>query len=48
MEDKNNMICNVETGICGDGDSGVTEFIDLTAPKKKEVTDKDNDESKQN
>lgn len=36
METKNNMICDVETGICGPGgeDTGVMEFIDLSAPKK--------------
>lgn len=36
METKNNMICDLETGICGPGgeDTGVMEFIDLSAPKK--------------
>ena len=36
METKNNMMCDLETGICGPGgeDTGVMEFIDLSAPKK--------------
>lgn len=37
METKNNMICDLETGICGPGgeDSAATEFIDFSAPVKK-------------
>ena len=36
METKNNMMCDLETGICGPAgeDTGVMEFIDLSAPKK--------------
>ncbi|MCG7343797.1 DsbA family protein [Sporosarcina sp. ACRSL] len=36
METKNNMICDLETGVCGPaGDStNSTEFIDFSAPKK--------------
>ncbi|AXI07875.1 dithiol-disulfide isomerase [Oceanobacillus zhaokaii] len=30
----NNMICDVETGVCGVAGSGEMELIDLTAPKK--------------
>lgn len=38
METKNNMICDLETGICGPGgdDTATMEFIDLS-PKKKMV-----------
>lgn len=38
METKNNMICDLETGICGPGgdDNATMEFIDLS-PKKKMV-----------
>ncbi|MCM3636126.1 DsbA family protein [Sporosarcina luteola] len=34
--DKNNMICDMETGICGPAgdDTGAMEFIDLSTPKK--------------
>ena len=36
METKNNMICDLETGICGPGgdDTNTMEFIDFSAPKK--------------
>ena len=36
METKNNMICNVETGVCGPGgeDTAQMEFIDLSKPQK--------------
>ncbi|MFS0576936.1 DsbA family protein [Sporosarcina sp. 179-K 3D1 HS] len=36
METKNNMICNLETGLCGPGgeDTATMEFIDFSAPKK--------------
>ena len=36
MEKNNNMVCDMETGICGPAgdDTGVMEFIDLSAPKK--------------
>lgn len=48
MEEKDNMICDIETGICGEGASGVTGFIDLTATDHKEVPKNDCDEPKQN
>ncbi|MFO1446371.1 DsbA family protein [Bacillus sp. Bva_UNVM-123] len=32
---KNNMICDLETGICGEAGDEEMEFIDLNAPKKK-------------
>lgn len=37
METKNNMICDLETGICGPGgdDTSTMEFIDLSARKKR-------------
>ncbi len=35
MEMKNNMMCDLETGICGPGGDTVMEFIDLSAPQKK-------------
>jgi len=37
METKNNMICDLETGICGPGgdDTATMEFIDLSIQKKK-------------
>lgn len=31
---KNNLICNMETGICGDATGGELEIIDLNQPKK--------------
>ncbi|MEK3889086.1 DsbA family protein [Bacillus sp. FSL K6-3431] len=31
---KNNMICDLETGICGEAGNGEMEFIDLNKPKK--------------
>ena len=36
MEKNNNMVCDMETGICGPAgdDTGTMEFIDLSAPKK--------------
>lgn len=36
MKPKNNMICNLETGICGPGgdETNTMEFIDFSAPKK--------------
>lgn len=36
MEKNNNMVCDLETGICGPAgdDTGTMEFIDLSAPKK--------------
>lgn len=36
MELKNNMICDLETGICGPGggDTDIMEIIDFSAPKK--------------
>lgn len=36
MDMKNNMICDLETGVCGPGGdtSSALEFIDLSAPKK--------------
>lgn len=36
METNNNMICNMETGVCGPAgdDTNSMEFIDLSAPKK--------------
>ncbi|MFS0690637.1 DsbA family protein [Sporosarcina sp. 179-K 8C2 HS] len=36
MERNNNMVCDMETGICGPAgdDLGTMEFIDLSAPKK--------------
>ena len=36
METKNNMICDLETGICGPGgdDTATMEFIDFSAQKK--------------
>lgn len=35
MDMKNNMMCDLETGICGPGGDTVMEFIDLSAPLKK-------------
>jgi len=37
METKNNMICDLETGICGPGgdDTATMEFIDLSTQKKR-------------
>jgi putative protein-disulfide isomerase len=35
METKNNMICDLETGICGPGGDEEMSFIDLSAPQKK-------------
>lgn len=35
MDLKNNMMCDLETGICGPGGDTVMEFIDLSAPQKK-------------
>ena len=32
---KNNMMCDLETGICGPGGDTAMEFIDLSAPTKK-------------
>lgn len=32
---KNNMICDLETGICGEAGDEEMEFIDLNTPKKK-------------
>lgn len=34
MDMKNNMMCDLETGICGPGGDSVMEFIDLSAPLK--------------
>ena len=36
MKPKNNMICDLETGVCGPGgdDTNTMEFIDFSAPKK--------------
>ena len=36
MDTKNNMICDMETGVCGPSgdDDTTTEFIDFSAPKK--------------
>ncbi|WP_156291900.1 DsbA family protein [Oceanobacillus salinisoli] len=34
MTNNNNMICDVETGICGDAQEKDIEFIDLNQPKK--------------
>lgn len=44
MEEKNNIICDLETGICGDGDSEVTGFIDLTATSNQEALHNNCDE----
>ncbi len=35
MDTKNNMICDLETGICGPGGDEEMQFIDLSAPQKK-------------
>jgi putative protein-disulfide isomerase len=35
MEMKNNMMCDLETGVCGPGGDTEMEFIDLSAPQKK-------------
>lgn len=35
MELKNNMMCDLETGVCGPGGDTIMEFIDLSAPQKK-------------
>ena len=35
MEMKNNMICDLETGVCGPGGDTEMQFIDLSAPQKK-------------
>ncbi len=35
MEMKNNMICDLETGVCGPGGDTEMQFIDLSAPSKK-------------
>jgi len=35
MDMKNNMMCDLETGICGPGGDTLMEFIDLSAPQKK-------------
>lgn len=35
MEMKNNMMCDLETGVCGPGGDTEMEFIDLSAPTKK-------------
>ncbi|MEK4714124.1 MULTISPECIES: DsbA family protein [Sporosarcina] len=32
---KNNMICDLETGVCGPGGETEMQFIDLSTPKKK-------------
>lgn len=34
MENKNNLICDMETGVCGTGGDEEMELIDLNAPKK--------------
>jgi len=34
MEKKNNMMCDLETGVCGPGGDTEMEFIDLSAPQK--------------
>jgi len=34
MEMKNNMMCDLETGVCGPGGDTEMEFIDLSAPQK--------------
>lgn len=34
MDMKNNMMCDLETGICGPGDNTLMEFIDLSTPQK--------------
>ncbi|CAM3146401.1 hypothetical protein FITA111629_06420 [Filibacter tadaridae] len=42
METKKNMICDIDTGICGPAGEGTTQFIDLSAPQKKvKITDAD-------
>ena len=35
MDTKNNMICDLETGICGPGGDEEMQFIDLSVPQKK-------------
>ena len=35
MDTKNNMICDLETGICGPGGDEEMQFIDLSIPQKK-------------
>ena len=35
MEMKNNMMCDLETGVCGPGGDSEMQFIDLSAPQKK-------------
>ena len=35
MEMKNNMICDLETGVCGPGGDMEMQFIDLSVPQKK-------------
>ncbi len=35
MEMKNNMMCDLETGVCGPGGDTEMQFIDLSAPQKK-------------
>lgn len=34
MNNKNNLVCNPETGVCGPADNEEMELIDLNAPKK--------------
>ena len=35
MEMKNNMMCDLETGLCGPGGDSEMQFIDLSVPQKK-------------
>ena len=47
MSNKDTMICDIETGICGPAETGVIELIDLTSlstevvPNSTEQTEKD-------